>query len=210
MRISIRTSWACVLAIGLVARDAGATTLARLSTEQLTDAADFVVLGTVDAVWTEIDNGKCWTRARVDVERTFKGAPDAQVVVSQRGGFCGPMAERAESVARFSEGEHAYFFLEELENGSTGVVGMMQGKFTLRMDPTVRHEIVMRYTVPSDKPYDARFLPLPPADQRISATDFERSVTARVAAGWDGQPIPGTSNERLRAIDDRRAAGVQR
>ena len=129
--------------------------------------------------------------------------------MSQLGGICGPLARRVESTARFSEGEEAYFFLEEL-NGYTGVVGMVQGKFTLRMDPAARHEIVQRYTLPSDQPYDARFLPLPAADRRIAAADFERSVTARVAAGWDGQPIPGTSNERLRAIDDLRAAGVQR
>jgi hypothetical protein len=210
MRISIRTSWACALAVGLAAREAGATSLAALSTEQLTDAADAIVRGTVDAVWTEMDDqGICWTRARVDVERTFKGAPGPLVVVSQMGGICGPLADRVESAARFSEGEEAYFFLEQLGD-TTGVVGMVQGKFTVRMDPTVRHDIVMRYTLPSDKPYDARFLPLPPADQRIAATDFERTVTARVTQGWDGQPIPGASNERLRAIDDLRAAGVQR
>jgi hypothetical protein len=198
------------LAIGLAAREAGATTLAPLSTEQLTDAADAIVKGTVDAVWTEMDDdSKCWTRARVEVERTLKGAPGPEVVVSQMGGICGPLAGRVESTARFSEGEEAYFFLEEL-NGYTGVVGMVQGKFTVRMDPATRHDIVMRYTLPSDKPYDARFLPLPPADQRIVASDFERAVSARVAQGWDGQPIPGTSNERLRAIDDLRAAGVQR
>jgi hypothetical protein len=209
MRISNRISLAGVLAIGLAARDAGATSLVQLSTEQLTDAADAIVRGTVESVWTEMDDsGKCWTRARVDVERTFKGSPGAQVVVSQMGGFCGPLEGRVESTARFSEGEEAYFFLEEL-NGFTGVVGMMQGKFTVRMDPAARHDIVMRYTLPSDKPYDARFLPLPPADQRVAATDFERTVTARVAKGWDGQPIPGASNERLRAIDDRRAASVQ-
>jgi len=142
MRISFRTSWACVLAIGLAAREAGATTLAPLSTEQLTDAADAIVKGTVDAVWTEMDDdGRCWTRARVEVERTLKGAPGPEVVVSQMGGICGPLAGRVESTARFSEGEEAYFFLEEL-NGYTGVVGMVQGKFTVRMDPATRHDIV--------------------------------------------------------------------
>jgi hypothetical protein len=209
MRISIRTSWVCALAIGLAVRDAGATTLVPLSTEQLTDAADAIVRGTVGAVWTDMDDGKCWTRARVEVERTLKGAPGMQVVVSQMGGICGPLAERVESTARFSEGEEAYFFLQEL-NGRTGVVGMVQGKFTVRMDPAARRHIVMRYTLPSDQPYDARFLPLPPADQRRAADDFERTVAARVAQGWDGQPIPGTTNERLRAIDERRSAGVQR
>jgi hypothetical protein len=210
MPIPIRTSWACALAIGLAASEAAATTLVALSTEQLTDAADAIVKGTVDAVWTEMDDdGKCWTRARVDVEKTIKGAPGPEVVVSQIGGICGPLAARVESTARFSEGEEAYFFLEAL-NGYTGVVGMVQGKFTLRMDPAARHEIVMRFTVPSDEPYDARFLPLPPADQRIAATDFERTVIARATQGWDGQPIAGTSMERLRAIDEQRAAGVQR
>src|SRR6185503_13446341 len=108
MRISIRTTWACVLAIGLAARDAGATSLAALSTEQLTDASDAIVKGTVGSVWTEFDDaGKCWTRAQVDVERTFKGAPGPQVVVSQPGGICGPLVARVESAARFSEGEEA-------------------------------------------------------------------------------------------------------
>jgi hypothetical protein len=198
------------LAIGLAARDAGATSLAALSTEQLTDASDAIVKGTVDAVWTEFDDtGRCFTRAQVSVEKTLKGTPGPQVVVSQPGGICGPLAARVESTARFSEGEEAYFFLEDM-NGFTGVVGMMQGKFTLHMDPASRQEIVMRYSRPSDEPYDARFLPLPAAGQGLAATDLERTITARVAQGWDGQPIPGTSLERLRAIDERRAAGVQR
>ncbi len=88
---------------------------------------------------------------------------------------------------------------------------MVQGKFTVRMDPAARHDIVLRYTLPSDEPYDARFLPLPPAEHRIAAADFERTVSARVTLGWDGQPIPGTSIERLRSIDDfQKQAGVQK
>jgi hypothetical protein len=201
LRLALGTTLACALAIGLAARDAGATTLAPLSTEQLTDAADAIVRGTVADVWSEFDAaGMCWTRARVEVERTLKGAPGREVVVSQFGGICGPYAARIESSARFSEGEEAYFFLEEMKD-HTSVVGWVQGKFTLRMDPTIRREIVMRFSVPSDAGYDARFLPLPPADERIEALDFERTVADRVAAGWDGQPIPGTSMERLRAIN---------
>ena len=209
MRMSFRTTLVCLLAGGLAARDASATSLVKLSTEQITDAADSIVKGTVGDVWAEFDaKGVCWTRARVDVERTLKGSPGDQVVVSQVGGVCDGFAARVESTARFSVGEEAYFFLEEL-NGYTGVVGLVQGKFTLRMDPTVRHEIVMRYTVPSDLPYDARFLPLPASDQRIAATDFERTVVERVALGWDGKPIPGTSNERLQRINHLQPTAVQ-
>jgi hypothetical protein len=197
----VASSLVCAFAIGLSVRDAAATSMVNLSTEQLTDAADSIVKGTVGAVWTEIDDGgKCWTRARVEVEAVLKGAPGREVVVSQLGGICGPTGGWVESTARFSEGEVAYFFLEEM-NDFTGVVGMSQGKFTLRMDPTVRHEIVMRYTLPADQPYDARFLPLPPADQRVAASDFERTVIQRVALGWDGEPIQGTSMARLRAIN---------
>ncbi len=77
--------------MGLATRDAGATSLATLSTEQLTDAADAIVKGTVGSVWTELDDsGKCWTRARVEVEKTLKGAPGPQVVVSQMGGILRP------------------------------------------------------------------------------------------------------------------------
>ena len=53
---------------------ANATSIAELSTVQMTDAAIYIVEGTVDSVWTEVDNrGLVWPRARVLVSATHKG-----------------------------------------------------------------------------------------------------------------------------------------
>ena len=47
----------------------------------------------------------------------------------------------------------------------------------------------------------ARFIPVPPVDQRVTLGTLESRVRARIALGWDGKPIPGASNEHLRAIN---------
>ena len=44
-------------------------------------------------------------------------------------------------------------------------------------------------------------IPLPPADERVSAADFEAERVEQVANGWDGRPVPGVSDARLARIN---------
>ncbi|MFT5685152.1 MAG: hypothetical protein ACI8RZ_006101, partial [Myxococcota bacterium] len=46
-----------------------------------------------------------------------------------------------------------------------------------------------------------RFIPLPPEDERVNTIDFEEHILTRVQTGWDGQPIPGVSAEKLSRIN---------
>lgn len=198
-----------VLGITLAA-PAGATSMVALTTAQLVDASDAVIRGTVTEVWTERDSGgTVWTHAQVEVHEVLKGDADlAAVIVDQPGGVWGGSATIVDGVARFSVGEDAVFFLETLGSGHTVPVGMLQGKFTVQMDPYTRAEIVQRYAPPVQRPYDARFLPLPSVANRTALTELEGEVRARVQNGWDGQPIPGASDARLHRIN-RLAAGVK-
>lgn len=187
----------------LTATDAGATSLARLSTEQLVAASELIVHGTVVEVWTERDDrGAIWTRAQVEVEHVYKGDASLDVVVvDQRGGSYGGMIDVVQDAPRYSVGEEAVIFLETLGNGHTVSVGMVQGKFNVTMDPYQKKKIVQHFTTPYGTAYDGRFAPLPPAASRVTLESLEDSIEAAVARGWDGSPIPGVSADHLRVIN---------
>lgn len=193
-----------------LAAPAGATSMVRLSTDQLIDGADAVVRGTVTEIWTERDDrGAVWTHAAVEVSEVLKGDADlSAVIVDQPGGTWGATTTYVAGVARFSVGEDAVFFLETLSSGHTVPVGMMQGKFSVQLDPFSRSEIVHRFAPPARQPYDARFIPLPAVGERVTLRDFEDQIRTHLEEGWNGEPIPGASNERLRRIN-RLAAGVK-
>ena len=85
---------------------------------------------------------------------------------------------------------------------------MYGGKYTVRINPVDGSEMVVHFSLPYTRVYDARFIPNPPVDQRVALAALESDVRARVALGWDGQPIPGAAPAHLRAIN-KLQAGVQ-
>lgn len=215
MGIPARTSrWSALAAAAgfvalLGATPGNATTLARLSTEQLVDASELIVRGTVVEVWSELDErGAVWTRAQISVSEVMKGdAEVTTVVVDQQGGTYGGRTYESGAAARFSPGEDAVLFLERLESGRVVPVGMVQGKYTVQMDPYLRAPVAHRVTMPFSVEYDARFLPLPKNGTQLRLEDLTGQVRDRVEAGWDGQPIPGSSQERLIRINAARMGG---
>ena len=192
---------AALLGLG-ASQTAGATSMVTLSAEQLVDASELIVRGQVTEVWTERDDkNRIHTRAQVDVDAVLKGAaPNGALVVDTVGGTLGGIYTSVASIPRFSADEDVLLFLERARDGSWRTVGMVQGKYTVRLDPYTRTEIVQQAHVPYDKAYDHRFLPLPAEADRAYLADVEAQVERRVEQGWDGVPIPGVSSEHLRAI----------
>ena len=191
-----------LLSVGLPSEDAQATTLTPLTVEQMTDASDLIVRGVITEIWTEMDDrGYVWTRIQLEVTQDFKGESDDAIVIDQLGGVHHNDYLVMPSAPRFSVGEEGVFFLEHLGNGRTTTVGMFQGKYTVRIDPDSGREMLVRYLVRQDLPYDHRFIPHPAAADRIFFDDVEQQVLDRVERGWDGEPIPGASAERLRRIN---------
>ena len=193
-------SFSIMFAIGM--QQANATTMIPLSIQQLVDASDEVVKGTVTEVWTEPDSktGLVWTYAQIEVSKSLKGNPGSIVIIEQPGGTWGPKSASVEGVARFSVGEEGYFFVEHLASGHNVSVGMSQGKFNIIMDPYQKKEIAIRFPVHINRSFDHRFIPLPEKSRRTPIEQFELSISNRVQNGWDGTPIPGTSIERLQRI----------
>ena len=182
---------------------ASATTMVKLSTNQIVDAADIIVRGTVTEVWSEEDeNGVVWTRAQLEVTKTYKGDPAKTThVIDRLGRTFGGHVSVVHGSTRFSPGEDAVFFLETLGSGRLSTVGLSQGKYTLQLDPYSRETIAHRFIPAPGQAYDHRFLPLPDENMRVSLSDFEETITNRATAGWDGEPIPGVSLDRLQRIN---------
>ena len=187
-----------------MATSAEATTMVPLSMDQMVDLSSTVVRGKVTNVWTEPDSTThtVWTYAQVEVEKVFKGDTTTDIlVVEQPGGTWGTTDTLVESVARFSVGEEGYFFVEELASGRSVTAGMYQGKYNVIFDPYSRQELAVRFSVDPRRDFDHRFIPLPPKKNRVSTEDFEQTIEEAVDNGWDGQPIPGVSLEKLERIN---------
>jgi hypothetical protein len=170
-----------------------------LSLDQLTDASDYVVRGTVSQTFVETDErGYHWTRVQLEVDAVIKGPADTDALqLDVMGGFLGEEGTVSLESPRFDEGEEVLVFVEQLESGLLVPTGLDQGKFTVRIDPDNGQEMLVKFNPDPEKPYDHRFIPHPAPSDRVYLGDFTQRIQARVAGGWDGLPIPGKSMERL-------------
>ncbi len=187
--------------------NAQATTIAPLSVDQMTDASDYIVRGTVQEIWTEVDDkGLVWTRARLKVSETFKGAdqPD-ELIIDSLGGTYGAVSTEMEGRARFTVTEEMFVFLTHNDLGRYVPVSKFLGKYTIRRAPDVNRKYALTWHGNTNF-FDARFLPHPAAQDRIYLDDLMEQVQTRLDTGWDGKPIPGLSREKVERINtlDRR------
>ena len=183
---------------------AQATSMVELTMDQLIDASEEIVKGTVVATWTEQDprTKMLWTHAQIEIEQSFRGDAKEILIIEQPGGNWGSSDLVVEGVARFSEGETGYFFVEYLASDRYVPVGMFQGKFNILMDPYSQKEIVHRYALHPSQNFDHRFIPLPQKkEDRVSTEIFEEQIWMGIENGWDGKAIPGVSPEKLQRIN---------
>jgi hypothetical protein len=193
------------LALAVVrAVPAHATSLAPLTTEQMTDAATWIVEGQVTAVWTELDDatGYVWTRAQLALTDVRKGPADpSTLVVDSLGGTYGATTTTIAGQAVFSVGEDVFLFLDEVRDGRFVPIAKLDGKFTVRRAPGDTRSNVMHTQPVAGVTYDARFLPHPPPEDRVYLDDLRAQVEARLAVGWQGELIPGADRTKLEAVN---------
>jgi hypothetical protein len=127
--------WICFLAglilLGLTAAFANATTLARLSFNDLAQQSSAVArlrcLGS-EFHW---DRGELWTETRFEVLERNKGLLSGIVTVRTIGGISGHLHSHVDAVPIFRAGEEVYLFLWERPGEPYRVLGWAQGTFRI-------------------------------------------------------------------------------
>ncbi len=134
-----------VLLVGsLGAPPATATTLVRLSLEQLAQASTDIVRGHVislESRWNS-DHTQIVTLTTVAVEESMKGHPAQTVVIEQLGGTVANTRVRVAGTALFQSGASYMLFLEPSAPGSSSynLVGMVQGSYRIYRDFATHEE----------------------------------------------------------------------
>lgn len=169
-----------LLALGYVAPQvASATTLAQTTEAERIARADLILRGTVVEMWSEKDaEGRIFTRVMIEPSEVWKGqAPDGAVVVTQPGGEFGTTRAIVDGAPRYNVGEEVVMLLaQKAAFNDWVVVSLIQGKYTVRLDPYSREEIVQQTIVPEHIPYDSRFLPFPTDENKVFLTDLKARV----------------------------------
>jgi hypothetical protein len=89
-----------------------ATTLARLSLEQLAAGSDAVARVRTVRAESRWDNGSIWTITTFDVVETFKGNLPRQIAVRLPGGRVGHLTSTVEGTPKFAPGNETVVFLQ--------------------------------------------------------------------------------------------------
>jgi hypothetical protein len=119
-----------------------ATTLARLSLDQLAAGSDAVARVRFVRAESRWENGSIWTVTTFDVAETLKGQLPGQIEVRLPGGRVGHLTSTVEGTPKFNPGSEAVVFLQRSHAGEFTVAGWVQGSFRISRDPRTGAETV--------------------------------------------------------------------
>ena len=142
MQTRIRVCVLLILVSSPFAAALHATTLARLSLDQLARAADSVARVRCVSAVSEWEDGSIWTVTTFDVVETIKGNLPARVSVRLPGGHVGHLTAMVDGTPKFTQGGSAIVFLERSQAGGFSVAGWVEGTFRLARDPSTGRETV--------------------------------------------------------------------
>jgi hypothetical protein len=118
----------------LLAIASRATTLARLSFDELAVKATAIVRARCLASSSIWRNGEIWTETEFEVLEIDKGTSPGVLRISLPGGKVAHIQSRIDSVPGFREGEEAYLFLWNAPGKEVYVLGWAQGTFRISRD----------------------------------------------------------------------------
>jgi hypothetical protein len=112
-----------------------ATTLVRLSLDQLAAAADAVARVRCTSVEARWENNEIWTVTGFEIVETMKGALPIRITVRLPGGRVGHLTASVDGTPRFNAGDEAVVFLERSRAGGFSVAAWVEGTFRISRDP---------------------------------------------------------------------------
>lgn len=119
-----------------------ATTLARLSLDQLAAGSAAVARVRCARAESRWESGSIWTVTTLEVMETMKGNLPAEISVRLPGGRVGHLSAAVEGAPRFIPGSEAVLFLEPSLAGGFTVAGWAEGTFRITRDSRTAAETV--------------------------------------------------------------------
>jgi hypothetical protein len=119
-----------------------ATTLAKLSLDQIAAGSDAAARVRCTAAESRWENGSMWTLATVDVLESMKGNLPASITIRVPGGRVGHLTATVDATPKFMPGNEAVVFLQRSRAGDFTVAGWAEGTFRISRDPRTGAEIV--------------------------------------------------------------------
>lgn len=110
---------------------ASATTIPRLSFEEMTDTSDLVVSGRVTRSWASWDKSHkyIWTHYQLAIRNSPKGVHGSTVEFAEPGGVLDGLALIIPGAVSYQAGEDVFVFLQRMPNGYLRTTGWGQGKY---------------------------------------------------------------------------------
>ena len=140
-----------IAALLCAATSVHATTLERLSLDQLAAAADATARVRCSSAQSRWENGQIWTVTSFDVLETMKGTLPARITVRLPGGRVGHFTAIVDGTPKFNAAEEVVVFLERIPGGlkvepapggEFSVTAWVEGTFRIRHDPRTGVETV--------------------------------------------------------------------
>lgn len=142
--MKIRTQFLTIIVAILMSASASATTLMRMSLDQLTQASTEIIRGHVISQSTQWNSGhtRIYTFTTVALDQSYKGNPPSTLVIQQPGGRVGKVQVFVAGTIQFHPQTDYLLFLERSASDSSKFlpVGMMQGGYRVYRDMATREE----------------------------------------------------------------------
>ncbi|MEI9976259.1 MAG: hypothetical protein WDO73_31955 [Ignavibacteriota bacterium] len=121
----------CTLMLAYCAVALPAATLERLSLDDMIAKSTTIVRGKVLNSFTEANGPVIYTHYRIQTSETLKGQSRGVVEIQLPGGIANNLRQSFAGVPQFKTGDEFVFFLWTGYSGSTQVIGLTQGLFSV-------------------------------------------------------------------------------
>jgi hypothetical protein len=119
-----------------------ATTLVRLSLDQLAAGSDAVARVNFAGAESRWENGSIWTVTTLKVVETLKRNLPAEILLRLPGGRVGHLTAMVDGTPKFNPGDDAVVFLKSTPAGGFTVAGWVEGTFRISLDPRTGSQTV--------------------------------------------------------------------
>jgi len=142
--MKMRVQFLAVLVAFLMAASASATTLVRMSLDQLAEASTEIIRGHVlsqQTLWNP-QHTRIYTYTTFALDQTYKGNPPSSPVIQQPGGTIGKVRVFVAGTVQFHAQAGYMLFLERsaADPSKFLLVGMMQGAYRIYSDERTQEE----------------------------------------------------------------------